>query len=125
MPSQPSGRCNLILKSHGQWRNPIDRTKTKNRLDYWIDLAKLLDKGRFNALFLADNFGSHDFYGGSHAPAIRAGAQWPLYDPFVVGSMEEAVSFKLPSTHRSVIDYIGHGCGDQESGIRDHIMHHI
>ncbi|EXJ92400.1 hypothetical protein A1O3_00950 [Capronia epimyces CBS 606.96] len=81
--------------SHGQWRNPVDRTKTKNRLDYWINLAKLLDSGRFNALFLADNFGSHDVYGGTHAPAIRAGSQWPLYDPFVIISAMAAVTENL------------------------------
>jgi hypothetical protein len=53
-------------------------------LDYWVELAKLLERGKFNALFLADNFGSHDVYKDSHAPAIKAGAQWPLYDPFMV-----------------------------------------
>jgi alkanesulfonate monooxygenase SsuD/methylene tetrahydromethanopterin reductase-like flavin-dependent oxidoreductase (luciferase family) len=78
--------------SAGQWRNPQDHSKGKNRLDYWIKLAKLLDANGFNALFLADNFGSHDVYTGSHAPAIRAGSQWPLYDPFVIVSAMAAVT---------------------------------
>ncbi|KAH0842604.1 hypothetical protein AYO21_08010 [Fonsecaea monophora] len=78
--------------SPGQWRNPVDKSKYKNRLDYWINLAKLLDRGKFNALFLADNFGSHDVFGGSHAPAIRAGTQWPMYDPFVIISAMAAVT---------------------------------
>ncbi len=42
----------LILRSPGQWQNPEDKSATKNRLDYWIYLAKLLDRGKFNALFL-------------------------------------------------------------------------
>ncbi|KAF2832389.1 Nitrilotriacetate monooxygenase component A/pristinamycin IIA synthase subunit A [Ophiobolus disseminans] len=78
--------------SAGQWRNPQDKSVTKSRLDYWIYLAKLLDDNGFNALFLADNFGSHNVYTRSHAPAIRAGSQWPLYDPFVVVSAMAAVT---------------------------------
>ncbi|KAJ4294317.1 hypothetical protein N0V90_008007 [Kalmusia sp. IMI 367209] len=81
--------------SAGQWQNPLDKSQTKNRLDYWIHLAKLLDENGFNALFLADNFGSHDVYTGSHAPAIRAGSQWPLYDPFVVSHNMDSNSHEL------------------------------
>ena len=40
--------------SPGQWQNPKDQSKNKKNLDYWIDLAKLLDKGKFNALFLGE-----------------------------------------------------------------------
>jgi alkanesulfonate monooxygenase SsuD/methylene tetrahydromethanopterin reductase-like flavin-dependent oxidoreductase (luciferase family) len=103
------------LNSIGQWQNPEDKSSRKNRLQYWTDLAKLLDKGKFNALFLgmykplhttyatlgpkhyllADNFGSHDTYQGSHDPAIRSGTQWPLYDPFVIISAMAAVSNTL------------------------------
>lgn len=38
--------------SLGQWQNPEDKSSQKNRLPYWIELAKLLEKGKFNALFL-------------------------------------------------------------------------
>lgn len=38
--------------SIGQWQNPEDHSPEKNRLPYWINLAKLLEKGHFNALFL-------------------------------------------------------------------------
>ncbi|KAE9579194.1 Dimethyl-sulfide monooxygenase [Colletotrichum fructicola] len=81
--------------SIGQWQNPEDKSSHKNRLPYWIELAQLLEKGKFNALFLADNFGSHDVYQKSHAPAIRSGTQWPLYDPFVVISAMAAVTKSL------------------------------
>lgn len=70
--------------SVGQWTNPDDKSLTKSSLDYWIHVAKVLESGKINGLFLADNFGSHDVYKGSHATAIKAGCQWPLYDPFVV-----------------------------------------
>ncbi|KAL6352203.1 hypothetical protein LRP88_14647 [Fusarium phalaenopsidis] len=38
--------------SIGQWQNPEDKSSQKNRLPYWIELAKLLERGKFNALFL-------------------------------------------------------------------------
>ncbi|KAF4627801.1 hypothetical protein G7Y89_g10349 [Cudoniella acicularis] len=81
--------------SVGQWQNPTDKSKTKNTLDYWINLAKLLEKGKFNTLFLADNFGSHDVYQESHAPAIKAGAQWPLYEREKIVSAMAAVTKSL------------------------------
>ncbi|KAK9241997.1 hypothetical protein V1506DRAFT_548928 [Lipomyces tetrasporus] len=41
----------------GQWKNPEDKGTSKFDLDYWVDLAKLLERGGINALFLADTFG--------------------------------------------------------------------
>ncbi|EXJ77437.1 hypothetical protein A1O3_09663 [Capronia epimyces CBS 606.96] len=81
--------------SVGQWTNPDDKSLTKSSLEYWIHVAKVLESGKINALFLADNFGSHDVYRGSHATAIKAGCQWPLYDPFVIISAMAAVTTNL------------------------------
>lgn len=39
-------------RSIGQWQNPEDKSSEKNRLPYWIELAQLLERGKFNALFL-------------------------------------------------------------------------
>src|SRR6202789_1482705 len=41
-------------QSPGLWTHPRDRTIDYNRLPYWIDLAKTLECGRFDGLFLAD-----------------------------------------------------------------------
>jgi hypothetical protein len=43
--------------SPGQWKNPKDKSASKRKLDYWIDLAKLLERGGINAVFLADTYG--------------------------------------------------------------------
>ncbi|KAG7113371.1 Dimethyl-sulfide monooxygenase like protein [Verticillium longisporum] len=43
--------------SPGQWKNPADKSASKRDLQYWIDLAKLLERGGINALFLADTYG--------------------------------------------------------------------
>ena len=41
-------------QSPGLWTHPRDRTAEYNRLPYWIDLARTLERGRFDGLFLAD-----------------------------------------------------------------------
>lgn len=71
--------------SFGQWKHPADRAATKRRdLRYWTDLAKILEKGDFNALFLADSFGLHDTYQGKTDTAIRNATQFPMGDPSIV-----------------------------------------
>jgi hypothetical protein len=56
----------------------------------------------------ADNYGSHDVFQGSHAPAIKSGTQWPMYDPFSVSDE------RVPSRHSPLLTWLpaghlGHG----------------
>src|SRR5262245_12178784 len=46
----------------GMWRHPEDRTADYTDLRYWVDLAKLLDSGGFDALFIADAVGQLDVF---------------------------------------------------------------
>jgi alkanesulfonate monooxygenase SsuD/methylene tetrahydromethanopterin reductase-like flavin-dependent oxidoreductase (luciferase family) len=41
-------------QSPGLWTHPRDHADRYNTLDYWVELAKLLERGKFDALFLAD-----------------------------------------------------------------------
>ena len=53
-------------------------------------MAKVLEKGRFDAIFLADVLGIYDVYQGSRDAAVRQGAQVPVNDPaFVVPIMAQ------------------------------------
>lgn len=81
--------------SPGQWKNPKDKSATKRRLDYWIDLAKLLERGGINALFLADTYGGYDTYEDSLDNCIRRAAQWPMTDPTIPISAMAAVTKNL------------------------------
>ncbi|KAK3621209.1 hypothetical protein LTR56_022919 [Elasticomyces elasticus] len=81
--------------SPGQWKKPGDLSTTKRRLDYWIDLAKLLEKGGINALFLADTYGGYDTYQNSLDDCIRRAAQWPMTDPTIPISAMAAVTKNL------------------------------
>ncbi|KAL3425087.1 Dimethyl-sulfide monooxygenase 2 [Phlyctema vagabunda] len=81
--------------SPGQWKNPKDRSAHKRKLDYWINLAKLLEKGNINALFLADTYGGYDTYENSLDNCIRRAAQWPMTDPTIPISAMAAVTTNL------------------------------
>jgi long-chain alkane monooxygenase len=66
---------------HGQWIRPDTRQLEYNRLDAWVELAKLLERGKFDAVFLADVVGTYDSYGGSRDVAVEEGLQIPVNDP--------------------------------------------
>ena len=58
-------------QSPGLWRHPQDQSSRYKDLSYWADLAKLLERGRFDGLFIADVLGTYDVYGASDEAAIR------------------------------------------------------
>lgn len=67
--------------THGQWRRPDTKQTAYTDLDTWVELAKILERGRFDALFLADVVGPYETYGGSRDTAVREGLQIPVNDP--------------------------------------------
>ncbi len=71
-------------QSPGLWTHPRDRTLGYNRLPYWLDLAKTLERGRFDGLFLADVLGVYDVFGGSPDAALRNAAQTPANEPLML-----------------------------------------
>ncbi|WP_128563567.1 LLM class flavin-dependent oxidoreductase [Methylobacterium crusticola] len=72
-----------VHHSPGLWRHPADRSLDYTRLDYWTELAQILEQGKFDALFLADSMASNDVFGGSYHAALQVGAQVPKLDPIV------------------------------------------
>ena len=66
---------------HGLWTHPRDRSTDYTRIGYWTDLARTLEAGGFDALFLADVLGVYDVLGASPDAAIRNAVQVPLIDP--------------------------------------------
>lgn len=82
--------------SFSQWRNPKDRSANKRRdLSYWTDLAIFLEKGNFNAIFLADTHGWYDVYKGNAEVCVRTGTQYPMGDPAVPVTAMAAVTKNL------------------------------
>lgn len=71
-------------QSQGLWRHPRDRSAEYWRLNHWVELARLLERGKFDGLFLADVVGVYDVYGGSPDTALREAVQVPTNDPLLI-----------------------------------------
>ena len=82
-------------QSSGMWRHPDDQSWRYKELSYWTELAKLLERGKFDGIFIADVLGTYDVYGGSNEAAIRHGAQVPVNDPVLLVSAMAAVTDNL------------------------------
>jgi len=74
----------VVHQSPGLWRHPRDRTQDYTDISYWVDLARTLERGRFDALFLADVLGVYDVYCGGAEAALRGAVQVPVNDPVLL-----------------------------------------
>ena len=79
----------------GTWRHPDNRADTYKDLDYWIDLARLLESGGFDSLFIADVLGVYDVYRDSVETSLIDADQVPVNDPFMQISAMAAVTKRL------------------------------
>ena len=68
----------------GLWTHARDRSAGYDSLTTWTELARLLERGLFDGLFLADVLGMYDVYGGSPDAALRHAVQVPLLDPVLL-----------------------------------------
>ena len=82
-------------QSPGLWTHPNDRADTYNTLEYWTDLARILERGKFDALFLADVLGIYDVYNQSPNTALEHAVQVPVNDPLMPISAMAAVTQHL------------------------------
>jgi long-chain alkane monooxygenase len=66
---------------HGQWVRPDTRQLDYANVETWVELAQLLERGKFDALFLADVVGTYHSYRGGRDVAVQEGLQIPVNDP--------------------------------------------
>jgi FMN-dependent oxidoreductase (nitrilotriacetate monooxygenase family) len=71
-------------QSPGLWTHPRDCAHRYTDLAYWTDLARTLERGLFDGLFLADVLGVYDVYAGSAEAALRHAVQVPVNDPMML-----------------------------------------
>ncbi|MCM3781128.1 LLM class flavin-dependent oxidoreductase [Microbacterium hydrocarbonoxydans] len=81
--------------THGLWRLPGNRRTQFTDIEYWTELAQLLEAGGFDAVFLADVIGAYDVFRGGPETAIREGLQIPSNDPMLVVPAMAAVTQHL------------------------------
>ncbi len=78
-------------QSPGLWTHPRDRSYQYTDIEYWTELAQILERGKFESIFLADVLGAYDVYQGSPDHAFRQGLQIPVNDPlFLIPIMAQA-----------------------------------
>lgn len=80
---------------HGFWRNPATAATRFHELDTWVTLAQHLEKGHFDALFLADVLGVDDIYKGSADTYIEQAVQIPIHDSSTIAAALSAVTQEL------------------------------
>ena len=65
--------------SHGYWRHPEGRIQLDyKRLAPWLDLARTVERGKFDTVFLADVVGVYDKFRGNGDTSIRTAMQFPV-----------------------------------------------
>jgi FMN-dependent oxidoreductase (nitrilotriacetate monooxygenase family) len=72
--------------NHGLWAHPRDRSSDYHSVEYWTELAQLLERGLFDGLFLADIVGVYDVYEGNVDLTLRESIQLPVNDPLLLVS---------------------------------------
>ena len=81
--------------NHGLWTHPRDESHRFNELSYWTDLAKTLEKGLFDGLFIADITGVYDVYQNGIELTLKESIQLPSHDPTTLVSAMAAVTQNL------------------------------
>ncbi len=69
---------------HGLWRHPDARQHEFDDIQTWINLARTLENGLFDAIFFADVVGLYGPLNDDFALNVRHGLQIPNHDPSIV-----------------------------------------
>ena len=81
--------------NHGLWTHPRDESHRFNELSYWTELAKTLELGLFDGLFIADITGVYDVYQHNIDLTLKESIQLPSHDPSTLVSAMAAVTQHL------------------------------
>ena len=81
--------------NHGLWTHPRDTSTQYKTLEYWTDLARTLERGLFDGLFIADIVGVYDVYQDSIDVPLKESIQLPVNDPLLLVSAMAAVTRHL------------------------------
>ena len=91
-------------------RDPEDQGHTKDRLQYWLDLARLAERGKISYIFFADSYGGQDVFNGNNDAQLRAGNQIASWNPELLipamASVTETVGFGVSLSTSYLNPYI-------------------
>jgi FMN-dependent oxidoreductase (nitrilotriacetate monooxygenase family) len=128
--------------NHGQWRRPDAQQTEFNDVNTWIELARLLEDAKFDAMFFADVSGHYGDADADYEVYVRHGLQIPSNDPTVLlgalAVVTENIGLALTSNvmqnhpfnfarQVSTLDHISNGriawnivTGTQDNGARNY-----
>jgi FMN-dependent oxidoreductase (nitrilotriacetate monooxygenase family) len=66
---------------YGIWAQPDDRRVEFDTPEYWVETARLCERGLLDGIFFADLAAGPNTHRASYDPAGRDGAFFPAYDP--------------------------------------------
>jgi alkanesulfonate monooxygenase SsuD/methylene tetrahydromethanopterin reductase-like flavin-dependent oxidoreductase (luciferase family) len=67
------------------WAHPRDKVGyVWTEPEFWQEIARTLERGRFDCLFLADRWAAFDAYQGSMDATLRYALQFPIHDPLLL-----------------------------------------
>ncbi|HWO13073.1 MAG TPA: LLM class flavin-dependent oxidoreductase, partial [Polyangiaceae bacterium] len=72
------------VNSHatGMWRNPKDKINWDwTRPPYWQHMARTMERGLFDAIFIADELAPYNNYEGSSDACVKYAVQCPTHEP--------------------------------------------
>ncbi|HYP46026.1 MAG TPA: NtaA/DmoA family FMN-dependent monooxygenase [Propionibacteriaceae bacterium] len=83
------------LTSQGLWAHPDQNTHRYTDLAYWSELARLLQEGYFDFLFLADSYGYPHLNGTTPSVTFEQAVEVPNNDPMLLIPALSAVTSDL------------------------------
>src|SRR3954466_12411423 len=75
------------VNSHatGMWRHPKDKINWDwTRPPYWQHLARTMERGLFDAMFIADELAPYNNYEGSSDACVKYAVQCPTHEPSTI-----------------------------------------
>src|SRR5690625_6175897 len=84
-----------LTHTTGLWKHEKEQGTKHNQLSYWTKTAQILERGKFDALFIADVLGTYSVYENSHNAAVQRAVQLPAHDPLLPISAMAAVTQHL------------------------------
>lgn len=75
------------VNSHatGMWRHPKDKINWDwSRPPYWQHMARTMERGMFDAVFIADELAPYNNYEGSSDATVKYAVQCPVHEPSTI-----------------------------------------
>ena len=75
------------VNSHatGMWRNTKDKINFHfSRPDYWEHMARTMERGLFDAMFIADELAPYTTHGGNSDATVKYAVQCPTHEPATI-----------------------------------------